>query len=148
MFAGSEFWQIVALVLLAAERHHRRAAHALADLERLRQLAVNALFLLPDHLLDRGGAAAAILLRPVQAGPAAFGLLLLPSLADVDDLFLLESDTAERGFRKLRLIFFRRVGLDPFAGEATEFGFLRGVVEVHGRPLLSRCVPRMLRSTK
>src|SRR4029453_18121767 len=98
MFAGGELRQIVALVLLAAERHHRRAAHALADLERLRQLAVDALFLLPDHLLNRGGAATAIFLRPVQAGPAAFGLLLLPGLADVDDLFLLQPDAAERGF--------------------------------------------------
>ena len=98
MFAGGELRQIVALVLLAAERHHGRAAHALADLERLRQLAVDALFLLPDHLLDRGGAAAAIFLRPVQAGPAAFGLLLLPGLADIDDLFLLQPDAAERGF--------------------------------------------------
>src|SRR6185436_15022351 len=92
MFAGGELRQIVALVLLAAERHHGRAAHALADLERLRQLAVDALFLLPDHFLDRGRAAAAIFLRPVQAGPAAFGLLLLPRLADIDDLFLLQPD--------------------------------------------------------
>src|SRR6478752_6838541 len=101
MFSGRELRQIVTLVLLAAERHHGRAAHALADLERLRQLAVDALFLLPDHLLDRGGAAAAIFLRPMQAGPAAFGLLLLPGLADVDDLFLLQLDAPERGFRQL-----------------------------------------------
>jgi hypothetical protein len=85
-------------VLLTAERHHGRAAHALADLERLRQLAVDALFLLPDHLLDRAGAAAAIFLRPVQAGPAALGLLLLPGLADIDDIFLLQPDPPERGF--------------------------------------------------
>src|SRR5216110_150731 len=98
MFAGSKLRQIMTLVLLAAERHHRRPAHALADLERLRQLAIDALFLLPDHLLDRGGAAAAIFLRPVQAGPAALGLLLLPAFADIDDLLLLEPDPAERGF--------------------------------------------------
>src|SRR3954469_23358179 len=98
MFAGGELRQMVPLVLLAAERHHRRPAHALADLERLRQLAVDTLFLLPDHLLDRGGAAAAIFLWPVQAGPAAFGLLLLPGLADIDDLFLLQPDAAERRF--------------------------------------------------
>src|SRR4051794_32522135 len=97
MFAGRELRQVVTLVLLAAERHHGRPAHALADLERLRQLAVDALFLLPDHLLDWGGAAAAIFLRPVQAGPAAFGLFLLPGLADIDDFFLREPDAAERG---------------------------------------------------
>src|SRR5204862_4277577 len=136
-FARGEFWQIAALGLLAAERHHGRAAHALADLERLRQLAVDAFFLLPDHLLDRRGAAAAIFLRPMQTGPAAFGLLLLPGLADIDDFFLLEPDAAERGFGKLRLILLRRVGGDPFAGGGAKLGFLRGVVEVHGG-LLSR----------
>src|SRR4051812_10889243 len=136
MFAGSEFWQIVPLVLLATERHHRRAAHALADLERLRQLAVDALFLLPDHFFDRRRAAAAIFLRPVQAGPAAFGLLLLPGLADIDDLFLLQPDAAERGLRKLRLILLRRVGVDPLAGSGAEFGFLRGIIEIHGEPLV------------
>src|SRR5207245_9469277 len=98
MFAGCKLRQIVTLVLLAAERHHGRAAHALADLKRLRQLAVDALLLLPDHLLDRGGAAAAIFLRPVQAGPADFSLFLLPGLADIHDLFLLQPDAAERGF--------------------------------------------------
>src|ERR1041384_1891831 len=111
MFAGGELRQIMTLVLLAAERHHGRPAHALADLERLRQLAVDALFLLPDHLLDRGGAPAAISLRPVQAGPAALGLLLLPGLADVDDLLVLQPDPAERGSGKLGLVFLRRVGL-------------------------------------
>src|SRR6266849_1864294 len=95
LFAGGEFWQIVAFVLLAAIGHHGRPAHALADLERLRQLAVHAFFLLPDHALDRRGAASAIFLWPVQAGPAGFGFLLLPGLADVDDFFLLQPDTAE-----------------------------------------------------
>ena len=90
MFAGSKLRQIVALVLLAAERHHGRAAHAFADLERLRQLAVDALFLLPDHLLDRGRAAAAIFLRPVQAGPAGIGLLLLPGLRDLENVGALQ----------------------------------------------------------
>src|SRR4051794_15886136 len=98
MFAGRELRQVVTLVLLAAERHHGRPAHALTDLERLRQLAVDALFLLPDHLLDWRSATAAIFLWPVQAGPAALGLLLLPALADVDDLFILQPDPAERRF--------------------------------------------------
>src|SRR4051812_24942928 len=97
MFAGGEFWQIMPLVLLAAERHHGRAAHALTDLERLRQLAVDALFLLPDHLLDRRGAAAAIFLRPMQTGPAALRLLLLPGLADLDHVMFRQPDPAERG---------------------------------------------------
>src|SRR5260221_685957 len=60
LLAGSELRQIVALVLLPSEGHHGRAEHALADLEWLRQLAEDALLLLPDHLLDRCRAAAAI----------------------------------------------------------------------------------------
>src|SRR5258707_10706396 len=92
--ARGELRQIAPLVLLAGKGHHRRPAHALADLEGLRQLAVNALFLLPDHLLDRRGAAAAIFPRPMQAGPAAFGLLLLPGFSDLDDVLLRKPDTA------------------------------------------------------
>src|ERR1700712_485112 len=110
-------------MLLAAERHHGRPAHALADLERLRQFAVDALFLLPDHLLDRRRAAAAIFLRPVQAGPAAFGLLLLPGLADVDDFLVLQPDAAERRLRQFGLVSLRRVGVDPLAGFGAGSGF-------------------------
>src|SRR6185503_11951070 len=137
MFAGSKLRQIMALVLLAAEGHHGRAAHALADLERLRQLAVDALFLLPDHLLDRRRATATIFLRPVQTGPIALELLLLPGLADIDDVVARKPDTAERGFRQLGMQFLRRIGIDPFARGGAECGFLRGVVEIHGEPLPS-----------
>src|ERR1700694_5339911 len=98
LFAGGELRQIMAFVLFIAIGHHGRPAHALADLERLCQLAVDTFFLLPDHALDRGGAATAIFLRPMQAGPPAVGLLLLPGLADPDDLLLLQPDPAERGF--------------------------------------------------
>src|SRR3981081_472931 len=56
LLTGSELRQIVTFVLLAAIGHYGRAAHAFADLERLRQLAVYAFFLLPDHALDRRGA--------------------------------------------------------------------------------------------
>src|ERR1700753_1400046 len=97
MFAGGEFRQILALMLLAAIGHHGRPAHAFADLERLRQLAVDAFFLLPDHALDRGRATTAIFPGPLQAGPAALGLLFLPRLADLDDVSLLQPDPAERG---------------------------------------------------
>src|ERR1700716_2689075 len=98
LFPGGELRQIMAFVLLTAIGHHRRPAHALADLERLRQLAVNTFFLLPYHALDRRGPAPAVCFRPVQAGPAGFGLLLLPSLADIHDFPFLQPDPAERGF--------------------------------------------------
>ncbi|MET4214094.1 hypothetical protein ABIB95_008949 [Bradyrhizobium sp. LA2.1] len=98
LLAGGELRQMAALGVLAAKSHHGWAAHAFADLERLRQLAVDALLLLPDHLLDRRGVAAAIFLRPVQAGPIALELLLLPGLADIDDVMIGQPDAAERGF--------------------------------------------------
>src|SRR6267378_4858266 len=132
LFAGGELRQIVAFVFFTAKGHHGRAAHAFADLERLRQLAVDAFLLLPDHLLDRRRATPAIFLRPVQAGPAGFGFLLLPGLADIHDFGLLQPDPAERGFGKLRLEFLRCVGADPLAGLGAERGFLRGIIEIHG----------------
>src|SRR5262249_20766268 len=100
---GSEFRQIAALGLLVAPGHHGRPAHALADLERLRQLSVDAFFLLPDHALDGGSPTAAIFLWPVQAGPAAVCLLLLPGLADLDHVVLGEANAAERRRRELSL---------------------------------------------
>src|SRR5262249_30565205 len=135
-----ELRQIAALVVLAAIGHHGRAEHALADLEGPGQFAVDALFLLPDHALDRRCATAAIFLRPVQASPAGFRLLLLPGLADLDHVVMLQADAAERRFRELRLQFPRRIGLDPFARDVAEFGFLRGVIEIH-RYILSAVIP-------
>src|SRR5262249_50987801 len=138
LFAGRKLRKIAALGVFVPERHHRRAAHPLADLERLRQLAVDALFLLPDHALDRSRATAAIFLRPVQAGPAAICLLLLPGLADLDHVVLGKANAPERRLRELGLEFLPRVGIDPLAGGVAEFGFLRRVVEIHGEPL-NRC---------
>src|SRR5207237_1188576 len=137
LLAGGELRQVAPLVRLAAIGHHRRAAHALADLERLRQLAVDALLLLPDDPLDRRGAAAAILPWPVQTGPAALGLLLLPGLADLDDIGMLEPDAPERGTRQLRLEVLRRIGCDPGTRGLAKGGFLRSVIEVHGGSLAS-----------
>ena len=121
------------LLLLAGERHHGRPAHAVADDEHAAELAERALFLLPDHALDRRRAAPAIFLRPVQAGPAGIGLLLLPGLCDLEDVGALELGAAERGFAQFLLILLRRVGRDPGFGLGAERGFLRGVVEVHAR---------------
>ena len=45
-----------------------------------------AFLLLPDHPLDRAGAPTAIFLRPVQAGPAGIGLLLLPGFRHIEDV--------------------------------------------------------------
>src|SRR5436305_4461587 len=120
-------------VRLGAVGHHRRPAHALANLKWLGQFAEDAFLLLPNHALDRRSATPAIFLWPVQAGPTALRLLILPRLSDFHHVVVLQADAAERGFRKLRLELFRRVGLDPFARGSAEFGFLRRVVEIHRR---------------
>ena len=123
----------IALLLLAGERHHGRPAHAVTDDEHAAKLAERAFFLLPDHALDRRRATAAILLGPLQAGPAGIGLLLLPGFCHFKDVGALERGSAERGFAKLFLVLFRRVGRDPRLGLSAERGFLRGVIEVHMR---------------
>ena len=142
LFARGQRRQVLALLLLAGERHHGRPAHAVADDEHAGELAERALFLLPDHALDRRRSAAAIFLRPVQAGPAGIGLLLLPGFCDLENVGVLERGTAERGFAKLFLVLLRRVGRYPRLGLGAERGFLRGVIEVHERrPSNSAVVP-------
>src|SRR5204862_2746079 len=128
--AGGELRQPGALVLFAAERDHGRAAHTFADPERLAQPDIVALLLLPDHALDWGGAAAAIFLLPLQAGPAAFGFLLLPGLGCGDDAVPARRG-ARAALRQLRHKFGRGVGTDPAPRFLPKRGFLRGVVEVH-----------------
>src|SRR5689334_16708880 len=123
--------QVLPLLLLAGERHHGRTAHALADDEHAGELAERALLLLPDHALDRRRATATIFLRPVQAGPAGIGLLLLPGFCDLEHVGVLQPGAAERDLAQLILVLLRRVGLYPRPGFSTERGFLRGVVEVH-----------------
>src|SRR6185312_8718870 len=95
LLAGSERRPIFALLLLAGERHHGRAAHAMPNDEHGAELAIRSLFLLPDHPLDRRGAATAIFLRPVQAGPAGIGLLLLPGLGDLKNVGALKPYTTK-----------------------------------------------------
>src|SRR4051812_12342939 len=127
----------MSLMLLGGVGHHGRPAHAVADDEHRRELAERSLLLLPDHALDRRGTAAAVLFRPVQAGPAGVGFCLLPRLGDVEDIGVLELGAAERGGAQIVLILLWRVGGDPGASLAAECGLLRSVVEVHGRVLLA-----------
>src|SRR5215475_6429843 len=122
---------MLALVPLAGEGHHGRSAHAVPDDEHRAELAESALLLLPDHPLDRRSAAAAIFLRPVQAGPAGIRLLLLPGLRDLQNVGVLELGAAERGFAQLLLILPGRVRGDPAPCLGAERGFLWGVVEIH-----------------
>src|SRR5712675_2810104 len=119
------------LLVFTGVGHHGRPAHAVADDEHRAELAERALFLLPDHALDRRRAAAAIFLRPVQAGPAGIGLLLLPGLGDLQNIGVLERRAAKRGFAQLFLILLRRIRRDPGFRLGAKRGLLRGVIEVH-----------------
>src|SRR5262249_39927363 len=132
--ARGDLRQITPLAGFAAIGHQRRPAHAFADLEGARELEIDALLLLPDYALDSRGAAAAIFPRPVQAGPAALGLLLLPGLGDLDDVVLPQSDPAKRRLEKFRLEFLGRISVDPGPGLRAECGLLRRVVEIHRKP--------------
>src|SRR5262249_44084958 len=67
LLAGGQRRQIFAFLLCAGKRHHRGTAHTVADDEHRAEFAERTFLLLPDHALDRRGAAAAILLRPLQA---------------------------------------------------------------------------------
>src|SRR5260370_34986422 len=85
----------------------------------------------PAHACARPPPAPAIFLRPMQAGPAGFGLLLLPGFCHFEDIGALELGAAERSLFQLLLILLWRVGCDPGFGFGTERGFLRGVIELH-----------------
>src|SRR5205807_6679892 len=52
---------------------------------------------------------------------------------NLQDIGALQLRTAERGFSQFLFILLRRVGCDPGFCLDAEGGFLRGVVEVHGR---------------
>src|SRR5262245_44235924 len=113
---------MLALLLFAGERHHGRAAHAVADDEDAGEIAERPLFLLPDHALDRRRAAAAIFLWPVQAGPAGVGLFLLPGLCGLEQVAL-NHRAAERGFSQVLFILFGRIRRYPRLGFGAESGF-------------------------
>src|SRR5206468_3941300 len=128
LFARGERRQIAALMLLARKGHHGRPAHAVADDEHARELAERALLLLPAHALDRRGAPAAIVLRPVQARPAGIGLFLLPGLCDLENIGVPELGAAERGFAQFFFVLLGRIRRDPGARSGAKFSFLRSVV--------------------
>ena len=89
LFAARELRQEALLLLFGRVRHQRRRRHALADLEDALRRFELALFLAPDHLLDRARAAAAEFLGPAQARPTRVELALLPQFrfADVVEPF-------------------------------------------------------------
>ena len=102
------------------------------------QLDVDAFLLLPDHALDRRRAAAAIFLRPVQAGPAAVGLLLLPGLCRLDQVW--------RRCSLARAWIATALGQAPSArSDRSRPGRLRGIRLPAGKRVLAdsgACAPR------
>src|SRR2546421_7513519 len=131
LFARCERRQITSLLLFAGKRHHGRPAHAMADNEHSAELAERPFLLLPDHAFDRGSAAPAIFLWPVQACPAGVRLLFLPGFRDLKNVRALELGAAKRGFAQLFFILLGRVRRDPGLCLGAERGLLRGVIEIH-----------------
>src|SRR5436190_24370533 len=98
LFARCERRQITPLLLFAGKRHHCRAAHAMTDDEHSAELAERPFLLLPDHAFDRGRAAPAIFLWPVQARPTGVRLLFLPGFCDLKNVRAFELGAVKRGF--------------------------------------------------
>ena len=108
--------------------HHGGDAHAQPDVEEAQRHQVVRLFLLVDHLQDGRAAAAAILLRPGDAGVARLGLLVLPLLGFLEQLRIVVA-----GAEALLVVALARgVGIEPGAHFLAERGFFRRVVEIHG----------------
>ncbi len=131
LLAAHQLGNPALLLLLGAVGQDGRAAHADADAEDVGRRGELRLLLPPDHALDRGGAAAAVLLGPGDAGPARVGLLLLPGLRPLDVLLghVLTQDVDACVFGTSQL----GVGLEPGAGLGAELRLFGGVVEIHGR---------------
>ena len=117
--------------------HDRRSEHADADAEDARRRAELALLLVPDHVLDRAGAAAAVLGGPGETGPAVVVLGGLPLLGALDRVRIVALQVAHR---LLALHQALHVLLEERAGPGAELGLFRGVVEIHRRLLQSICL--------
>ena len=120
--------------VLAGERHHGRAAHAVADDEHAGELAERRP--LPAA---RSRARSATTPRPPysfgqcrQAQPAS-AFFFCQAFATSSMLAPFSAVRPSEDFAQFVLILLRRVGVDPGPGLGAERGFLRGVVEVHGR---------------
>ena len=108
--------------------HHGGNAHAEPDVEEAQRHQVVRLFLLVDHLQDGRAAAAAIFLRPGDAGVAGLGLLVLPLLGFLEQLRIVVA----RAEALLVVALARGVGVEPGAHFLAEGGFFGRVVEIHG----------------
>ena len=108
--------------------HHGGNAHAQPDVEEAQRHQVVRLFLLVDHLQDGRAAAAAIFLRPGDAGVARLGLLVLPLLGFLEQLRIVVA----RAETLLVVALARGVGVEPGAHFLAEGGLVGRVVEIHG----------------
>ena len=104
----------------------------MADGEQPAQLPVAVFLLLPDHPLHRRESAAAIGLRPVQAGIAGRRLARLPGAGGHQRVLTVHPHhAAALGPAQLWLQMARRIYRDPGPDDVTERRLFRRIIEIH-----------------
>jgi len=111
--------EIIALI------HQVLGQTAVADDERRREPPIDALLLLPDHLLYRRQSAAAVFARPMRTGPTGGGFAPLPGFRCRQHIDAIEIEFPESRLSQRRCIFFRCVRVHPAARDTAKFGFGR-----------------------
>ena len=116
LLAGHDPRQEALLLRGRAERDAGRAEQRLAHVVEPARRARARVLLVEDHLLRERQAAAAVLLRPADAGPAARGELLLPGAALGDEGALVARAAAAAQQRRTRRRARRRARPRPRGG--------------------------------
>ena len=122
----------------AAVHHEHGADHADCDRHEVGGRPELRFLLVPDHALERALPAAAVLARPSDAGPARLGLARLPGDGRLQHPRLAavrETGTPLAGGERPSIRF------EPLTRCAAIGGFLRAVVEVHGRSVSAAKMP-------
>ncbi len=101
LLARDDRRQEAPLLLVGAEGDDGRAEQSLADVTEAAGSAGARVLLVEDHLLHQRRAAAAVLARPADAGPAARRELLLPGAPLVDQRVLVAGTAAAAHAREL-----------------------------------------------
>src|SRR5579864_962092 len=116
---------------LVSPGDHRRPAHAMANVEQTAKRCVDPLFLIPDHSLNRTQACTAVLLRPLETGKAALGLLFLPGFRSKDRVLTRDAAMSEARLKQFRVEMARCVRVDPFPRAPSKVRLCWGVAEIH-----------------
>ena len=125
---GHDLRQEPLLLLVGAEGHQRRAEQLLAEVVDPHRRVGPGVLLVEDHLLDQAQPAAAVLLRPADAGPAVLGQQPVPGEPLVVRLVVAPgtAEAAQRGPLAGQVL------LEPGPHLGAERLVLVGVGQVHG----------------